>query len=149
MRAWAWIFFFLASFGAGALGGLATGPEFYFSLERPPGAPPASVFGPVWSVLYFLIALVATLIYRSKEPIRKLLLAVWWMQMLLNAAWSPVFFGFEQPNFALAIIGALWIVLVVFAWFVRKHRLWLALWIPYVLWVTFATYLNFGIVVLN
>lgn len=139
---------------AGIVGALATAEQtrpFYASLTKPPLAPPPSVFGPVWTVLYTLMGVALWRVWAlPPSPARKAALVLFGVQLALNALWSPVFFGVQQLWLALAVIVAMWIAIVLT---VRAfHGLdpvaaWLL--VPYLLWVSFATYLNAGFAVLN
>lgn len=120
---------------------------YYASLVKPAWSPPAWVFGPVWTVLYVLMAVAAWLIWRrggwrtQRGP-----LMLYLLQLALNALWTPLFFGLRNPGLAFAGIVLLWlaIVAVTFAFF-RAHRAAGWLLAPYGLWVTFAAVLNFSI----
>lgn len=123
--------------------GIAFPPgEWYASLIKPSWNPPAWLFGPVWSFLYLSMAVAAWLVWRQVGCRRAL--GCYAVQLLLNAAWTPVFFGAQQPGWALVVIVLLWggIVVTLLA-FKRVSRLagWL-MW-PYLGWVSFATVLNF------
>ncbi|MBV1849533.1 TspO/MBR family protein [Catellatospora tritici] len=120
----------------------------YAALARPGWAPPSWLFGPVWTLLYAMIALAGWLVWR----------AVGWgpqlvpyaVQLVLNAAWTPLFFGAGQRGVALVDIVALWVAVGVTVLAFRKvstAAAWLL--VPYWLWVTFATALNFSIWQLN
>lgn len=134
-----------------SLAAFVTDPLFYGALKQPWGSPPPWVFGPVWMILYAMIGW-AHFEY-SKETSgydktngQRLYVA----QLVLNATWSLAFFGLRDPKLALLNIVLLWVAIVatmiVFGR-VSKRAPWLML--PYLLWVSFATYLNAGIVALN
>jgi benzodiazapine receptor len=150
-RAWlALALFGLASFGAAAIGGLsvAGAREQYQQLERPVWAPPSWLFGPVWTVLYIAIAVAGWLVWRRVGwgPA----LAVYAVQLALNAAWTPLFFGAGAYGLALVEILVMWLAIgatVVLFW--RVSRPAALLLVPYWAWVTFATALNFAIWRLN
>lgn len=126
--------------GLSTMGGDST---WYQGLEKPPGTPPAWVFGPVWSVLYMMMGVaVGRLIFRRAWPA----VGLFGVQFLLNLTWTPVFFGAQQVGIALAVILALWVFLVVTIFLSRKWdgvAAWLLL--PYLAWVSYAMYLNAGI----
>jgi benzodiazapine receptor len=130
----------------GALIGSASAPgPWYSSLEKPWFTPPGWVFGPVWTVLYLLIGWVGARKWLSGGH-----RALWALQMALNFAWSPVFFGLQRPRAALAIIVGLLVTIALFIfgeW--RRDPLSARLFLPYAAWVSLATCLNVGIVVLN
>jgi benzodiazapine receptor len=138
----------LAAFGAaaaaaaliGGLGVAGTAAE-YQSLRQPPWAPPSWLFGPVWTVLYVLIAISGWLVWRRAGWTTAL--TVYAVQLLLNAAWTPVFFGFGRYGLALVDIVALWLLIGATVWLFRLiSRTAAALLLPYWAWVTFATALN-------
>jgi translocator protein len=144
----------LGSFSAGAIGSLATIPNiptWYAALNKPPLNPPNWVFGPVWSVLYLLIGatlalIILTITERSKKR------AYFWfsLQLILNAAWSLVFFGLHLPWLGVAVIIALIIsIIMTMHEFYRINRLTAWLFAPYLAWVCFASYLTVGIALLN
>ena len=136
---------------AAVVGGLAAGraaPGYYETLDRPSWSPPAGVFGPVWSVLYVSMAAAAWLVAREgleRDDVR-LALGLFGTQLVLNAAWTPLFFGAQRPGLAAADIVALLVVLaatVAAFWRVRPAAG--ALMVPYLAWVAFATALNLSI----
>lgn len=147
-------YFLVVSFSAAALGALATNPEidgWYRSLVRPEWTPPDAVFGPVWSVLYLLMAISAWLVWGAAGFQRPFLPLVWFhVQLTLNVLWSWIFFHLHQPGWAFLEILSLWgaIALTIF-YFFRIRRLAGTLMVPYLVWVTFAAGLNFTIWQLN
>lgn len=139
-----WIVFSLAA----SWTGLFFSPDsWYTSLNKPAWNPPAAVFGPVWTTLYILMGLAVWLVWREggwKEQWK--LLTLFLVQWVLNMAWTPLFFGLHQPGWALLELIVLWaLVLITGIGFWRVRRLAGVLWIPYFLWLTFATALNFSI----
>jgi benzodiazapine receptor len=136
---------------AAVLGALYSGPEFYSELRRPGWSPPAWLFGPVWTVLYGMMGVAAGVVWvRHKVRGAGPALGLFLVQLLLNAIWSPLFFGLRRPDLALIDIVALWALIgatVVAFW--RKRPVAGALLVPYWLWVSFATALNFEIWRLN
>jgi tryptophan-rich sensory protein len=145
--------FIAASFTAGAIGSWATFPHvrtWYPLLNKPDWNPPGWVFGPVWSLLYVLMGVAIWRAWRAGGPAARGLVAGYFLQLGLNALWSVLFFGLKQPAWALVDIIALWGLLV---WLLvglgRTDRVAAALWLPYVVWVSFATVLNLAIVRLN
>ena len=135
--------------GGGLLLGLLSAPgEWYASLQKPTFNPPAWVFGPVWTILYVLIAIAGWSLWqvaRSSPAMR-----LWWLQLVLNFLWTPVFFTAHRIGIALIVVGALFAVIVAFiatAW--RRVRVAALLFIPYAAWVGFATMLNASIWWLN
>ena len=146
------------------LGSLATMPNtdgWYADAEKVPWDPPNAVFGPVWSVLYFLIAVAGWLIWRAgyregKPNQARRVLAVFIAQLALNSLWTPVFFAgyplIGEPAWWIAL-GIILALIASVIWLAVNAARWskLAAWImvPYLLWLLFATSLNVGIIVLN
>jgi translocator protein len=124
---------------------------WYAGLHKPLWNPPAWVFGPAWTLLYMMMAVAAWLVWREggwKKQRRALELFL--LQWLLNALWTPLFFGMHRPGLAFAEITALWLVLaatLISFWRVRKAAG--VLLVPYLAWVSFAAALNFTIWQLN
>lgn len=132
------------------VGGLAAGSagQTYRALELPPYAPPSWLFGPVWTVLYVMMAVAAWLVWREDGWNRALTL--WTVQLILNLFWTPLFFAAELYVVALVEILALLVVLTATTLVFRRTSTTAAwLLVPYLAWVAFATALNAGIVVLN
>lgn len=145
--------FLAAVVAVAGLGGLAVtsaGAE-YAQLTQPSWAPPASVFGPVWTVLYLMIAVSGWLVWRQAGLQRaRDALMLYAVQLLLNALWTPLFFGGDWYAVAFVDIVALWLTLVAtIVLFARHHRVAAVLLLPYLAWVTFAAALNFSIWQLN
>lgn len=145
-----WLF---VVFIAAAIGGAASvqaGP-FYAQLVRPDWAPPASVFGPVWTVLYALMGISAWLVWRvGGFRVVKTALTLFLGQLALNALWSWLFFGWHRGALAFIDILLLWafiVVTVVAFWRIRPLAG--ALLVPYLLWVSFASALNYSVWQLN
>lgn len=134
----------LLCFAAASLGAVFMPGEWYASLRKPAWNPPAWVFGPVWSALYTMMAVAAWLVWkRGGLVVQRRPLALFLAQLLLNAAWTPLFFGLHQPGAAFAVIILLWLAiagtLVAFRP-VSRAAAWLLA--PYLAWVTFAAVLN-------
>ncbi len=125
--------------------------NWYANLNKPPLTPPNWVFSPAWIVLYISIAVAIFLYYRSPNKRGVALTsALLGLHLATNFVWSYLFFGLRSPTLALADILVLDVTLVLLIpRFWRARRLAGALLIPYLAWVLFATYLNFGILVLN
>ena len=124
--------------------------EWYRSLNKPSWNPPNWLFGPVWTTLYVMIAIAGWLVWRSDGPRRQAMLSFWGGQLVLNAMWSWLFFGLKRPDLAMIDIVWLWLVIGTFTigtW--RLKRSASLLFIPYWIWVTFASVLNFAIWRLN
>lgn len=120
----------------------------YESYTLPSFAPPAWVFGPVWIVMYLLVALAGWLIWHRDGYSREFYL--WCAQLVLNALWTPLFFGIEQMQLSLIGIFALWLtVAYLMAQSALRGTGALFLLVPYSLWITFAASLNLAIIILN
>ncbi|MDK1475809.1 TspO/MBR family protein [Streptomyces sp. 549] len=135
-----------------ALGALASSNagEVYASLDRPAWAPPSWLFGPVWTVLYGLIGVSAWLVWRRHGPAARTALVWWGVQLALNLAWTPLFFGAGQYGPAFVDIAALLAAVVVtLVLFLRLRRAAALLLVPYLLWVAFAAALNLSIWLAN
>lgn len=140
---------------AGIIGSLFTTPAintWYESLNQPTFRPPNWLFGPVWLVLYLLMGISAYLVWQKgldKKEVRTALI-IFAVQLVLNSFWSIIFFGMKNLSFALAEILVLWlfIILTIFKFYQIDKRAALLL-IPYLLWVSFASFLNCSILRLN
>jgi translocator protein len=119
--------------------------EWYAALVKPALTPPAWVFGPVWTLLYLMMAIAAWLVWRSQGLNGALgPLGLFLAQLALNALWSYLFFGLKRPGLAFLDIVALWLaILATLIAFWRAYPTAGLLLLPYLLWVGFATYLNF------
>ena len=140
--------------GAGYVGSLATAEsvdDWYPTLAKPPWTPPDSVFGPVWTTLFVLMAVAAWRVWaRSRLEGARLAFLLFGLQLLLNVAWSVLFFGLRSPGAALLEIPFLWIAILTTILAFRSHSVLAAsLLLPYLVWVGFAAYLNYGIWRLN
>jgi translocator protein len=130
-----------------------TGPDsWYQNLEKPAFDPPDWVFGPVWSTLYVLMGIALYLIWTRGDSSRRWywVLTVFITQLLLNALWTPAFFGLESPVAGLLVIVPLLVLIaatIALAW--RYSPVASILLVPYLGWVAFATALNFSIWQLN
>jgi len=140
---------FLAA-GIGSLFTAAEIPTWYAALQKPSFNPPNWVFGPVWTVLYLLQGIALYLVISAKEKNTRLAVAVFMVQLVFNTLWSIVFFGAHQVEWALIVIGML--LVLIFATIRVFHEVsplaGRLLW-PYAAWVSFATVLNIGIIVVN
>lgn len=126
-------------------------PTWYATLAKPSFNPPNSVFGPVWTLLYALMAIAAWVVWKQPvSPPRSLALRLFWVQLALNFAWSLIFFGQRRIGWALIDILMLWsaIVLTCIVFF-RLSKTAGSLFLPYIAWVSFASVLNFEIWRLN
>lgn len=134
--------------GAGILGSFFTFsaiPEWYSTLNKPFFSPPNWIFGPVWTALYILMGISLYLIWQKKKvPL------VFWIQLILNAVWSIIFFRLKNPGLAFIDIVVLWIAIILtIKYFYPISKLAGYLLIPYLLWVSFAAILNYAILILN
>jgi len=147
------IVFLAVCLGVGGLGSIPTARsvrDWYPTLRKPPGTPPSWVFGPVWTTLYVLMAVSAWLVWRDYGWGARAALLIFCAQLALNLAWSGIFFGARQIALAFAEIVILWLA-VQFTTFIfyRLDTTAGYLLVPYLLWVTYAGYLNGGIWLLN
>lgn len=137
------------SFIAAAIGAVASirADSFYVSLVRPAWAPPAAVFGPVWTALYASMAIAAWLIWREGGfRHARSALTLFLVQLALNAVWSWLFFAWRLGALAFIDILLLWILIVAtVVAFWRGRPLAGALLVPYLLWVSFAAALNYSV----
>lgn len=126
-------------------------PTWYADLVKPPLTPPNGVFAPAWSTLYILMGVSSYLIWRSAtSPARSQALLAYGLQLFLNMMWSFSFFSMHSPALGLFNIVLLWAsILVMLYTFSRVNRTAALLQIPNLLWVSFAFYLNTGILILN
>jgi tryptophan-rich sensory protein len=141
--------FILAMFVIGFSAAAVSVPgEWYAGLSKPFFNPPNWIFGPVWTVLYVLIGIAGGLAWLS--PARFRLTGLWIAQALLNGAWSITFFRLQSPAFGFVVVLAMLAAILAFivvAW--RPARAAALLFIPYALWVSFATILNAAILAMN
>jgi tryptophan-rich sensory protein len=137
---------FLAIVAAAAFTGTQFMPGgWYAALEKPSWTPPNWLFSPVWTLLYIAIAVAGWLVWRKTRKIGAPL-AIWFAQLVLNAAWSWLFFGVHRTGLALAdIVLMLALIAAFIATARRESRLAAGLFIPYFLWVAYATSLNLAI----
>lgn len=147
------VFWLAIAFAAAAIGAVASinASTYYAHLTQPAWAPPASVFGPMWSALYFLMAVAAWLVWRvAGFRSARGALTLFLVQLALNALWSWLFFAWHRGAFAFADIVLLWLLIVMtLVAFWRIRPLAGALLVPYLLWVSFASALNYAVWQLN
>jgi tryptophan-rich sensory protein len=142
-------------FGAATIANLVTMPvipTWYAGLVKPFFNPPNWLFGPVWGLLYAMMAVAFWRILRlpAQTPGRMAAIVAFLLQMTLNALWSVAFFGAQSPNLGLLVIAALWIAIAAtIAVFARLDRAAGWLLAPYIAWVSFAALLNGAIWRLN
>ncbi|HZY43898.1 MAG TPA: TspO/MBR family protein [Anaerolineae bacterium] len=139
------------TFGAAFLGTRYLPDEWYKQIRKPTWNPPNKIFAPVWSVLYLLMAIAAWLVWKHNDLTETILpLTLFIVQLLLNAAWTWLFFGRHRLDTALMDIVVLWLViLTVIILFWGVEPLAGILLVPYLAWVSFATFLNYTILRLN
>jgi tryptophan-rich sensory protein len=140
----------LLTFAAAVAGGAASraAPTFYAALARPDWAPPAALFGPVWSLLYTLMGVAAWLAWRAGAPRR--VLALYVVQLVLNALWSTLFFAMHRGAAAFVdILVLIALVVATLVGFWRARPLAGALLLPYLGWISFAAALNLAVWRLN
>lgn len=141
----------ILSYAAAAVGSQFMPGPWYDRIAKPAWTPPNWIFGPVWTLLYGLMAISAWLVWREHgfTGVRTALL-LFLVQLVLNGTWSWMFFGLERPGLAFLELTVLWLaILLTLVAFWRLHRLAGVLLVPYLAWVSFAGALNFEIWRLN
>lgn len=141
--------FFVQGIGSLAMGDQVS--SWYKTLVRPSFTPPNYVFGPVWTILYFMIGIAIWFVYQAKSSFSKKKAYVFFgLQLFANMIWSVLFFAMENPRLALVDILILWVLIAFTIIEFRLHsKKGAACLIPYLLWVTYAVALNAAFVVLN
>lgn len=143
----------IVSFAASVVGAVASiqAKSFYSQLSQPAWAPPPSVFGPVWTVLYALMAIAAWLVWcRGGFRTNRIALSFFLAQLVFNALWSWLFFAWQLGALAFVDILFLWILIAAtLVSFWRVRPLAGAILVPYLLWVSFASVLNYSLWQLN
>ena len=140
---------------AGIIGGIFTSrsiPTWYKKLKKPSFNPPNWIFGPVWTTLYLLMGISLYIIWNSgtNDPIKIIAMALFGVQLILNVIWSILFFGMRKPSYAFIEIIFMWIaILATIIIFYPISSLAAILLVPYLLWVSFASILNYYIWKLN
>ncbi len=146
------IVFFLLTAAAATLGAIFTPGAWYAALAKPALTPPDWIFPVVWTVLYAMIAVSGWLLWRQRnvDPSGLPALGLWALQLALNAAWSWIFFGLHLTGVALAEIVLLFVTILAVVLLARRTSPAASLLMtPYLAWVGFAVWLNFGIWRLN
>lgn len=137
----------------GILGSVFTAPAiptWYRGLEKPAFNPPNWIFGPVWTVLYLLMGISLYLVWSSGKKEKAYTLKIFWLHLLANFMWSFFFFGLKNPLLGLVeIVVLLGLIVYVMKLFWRINSWSTYLLVPYLLWTSFATLLNFSIWQLN
>ena len=141
----------IVCFLPGIFGGRFAPGSWYQGLAKPALTPPGWAFPVAWTVLYMMMGISLFLVLRTTRPsIPKIALSAFALQLLFNGLWSWIFFGLQRPGLAFAEILVLWLAIVVSAvqfWKIRRAAGLLLL--PYIGWVSFAAWLNFGLWRLN
>ncbi|SDF26940.1 MULTISPECIES: TspO/MBR family protein [Thalassobaculum] len=143
---------FIVACTAAALTGVLFKPgQWYEQLAKPWWRPPNWLFGPAWTILYAMIAISGWLVWKASSwPAMAPALTIYGVQLLLNAGWSPLFFGLRRPDLAFYELLLLWTsILATIIAFLPISPLAAGLLVPYLAWVTFAGALNLSIVRLN
>lgn len=147
--------FILLAQMAGIIGSIFTMPaidSWYRFIAKPELVPPNWVFGPVWTILFVLMGVAAYLVWRKGTGSKRVQIAlgVFVLQLVVNTLWSIVFFGVNALGLAVVIIAGLWLLIALnIALFARISKIAAWLLVPYILWVSFASYLSYMIWVLN
>jgi tryptophan-rich sensory protein len=146
--------FILITFIAAFIGSLFTTPSiasWYRNLNKPSFAPPNFLFAPVWTILFFLMAIAAFLVWQNKNnPQAKKALIFYFVQLAFNSLWSIIFFGLHNPGVAFLEIIILWLlILLTLIKFYKIQKIAGLLLVPYLLWVSFASFLNLFVWLLN
>ena len=141
-------------FAAEGLGGLFTAQSvgtWYLTLQKPAFTPPGWLFGPVWTLLYFLMGVSFYLVWNAREnKIKKSAIVLFFIQLILNVSWSLVFFRMQSILGGLIVIISLWLAIVLTVYrFRRIFRPAAGMLLPYLAWVSFASILNFELWRLN
>lgn len=137
---------------AGILSSILTGNSFsyYEQLKQPPLAPPSFLFPIVWTILYLLLGVSFYLIQTTSSPFTSTATLLYLTQIVLNFLWAPVFFSLQNTLLAFFILILLWVVVFqMIRAFYRISPLSAWLQVPYLLWLTFAGYLNLSVLLLN
>ncbi len=148
------VIFLVVCFAAAGIGGAVTTPKiatWYATLTKPSWNPPNWIFGPVWSALYCCMAVAAWFIWRQGgSPSAKVPLTLFAVQLALNVLWSCIFFGLEKPGLAFGEVLLLWTAIaatMIVFW--QRSVIAGILFVPYLAWVSYASFLNFTIWRLN
>lgn len=145
----------LISEAAGIIGSVFTSPSiptWYAGIIKPTFSPPNWVFGPVWTTLFALMGIASYIVWKKGFERRdvRIALGMFALQLILNVTWSLIFFGLQNPALAFLEIIALWLAIaltIVSFYRINKNAAYLL--IPYILWVSFAMFLNYTIWSLN
>jgi tryptophan-rich sensory protein len=142
--AFALLVFVVLCLGAASMGAIFTPGQWYEELDRPPWRPPNWLFPPAWAVLFCTIATAGWWIWRYAPPGEQTIPLAWWgVQLVLNAGWSPIFFGLRRPGLAFKEVLVFWTAIL--GTIIAFHGAYppaAYLLLPYLAWVTFAAVLN-------
>lgn len=142
----------LITLGGGGLVAFLTrnSMDIYSNIKQPALAPPAAVFPIVWTILYVLLGVSAYMVYESKSSLKPKALLVYGIQLVLNFIWPFIFFGGQMFLLAFIVLMVMWALSVwMIVLFYQIKPIAAYLQIPYILWLTFAAYLNLSIYLLN
>lgn len=142
----------LIPLSVGGLSALVTknNMDLYSQINKPPLSPPSWLFPVVWTVLYILMGISLYLVWNGEKPNDKNLFSVFGIQLFLNFIWPIIFFNFRAYLIAFVVLIFLWAAsFLMIASFYQNKKISAFLQIPYILWLTFAAYLNFSVYVLN
>lgn len=151
-RAKPYIFSILLALTVGGLSALSTANnmDIYDKIVSPPLAPPGWLFPVVWTILFVLMGVSAAIIFTSKEKTKDDALFIYAVSLVLNFTWSIFFFNMQSFIVSFIILVALWVsIILTIIKYYPINKVAALLQIPYLLWVTFAGYLNFAIILLN
>lgn len=140
------------SLGVGILASILTADSFmvYSGLTKPPLSPPAWLFPVVWTILYILMGISAYMVYQSDDDFKYVALVIYGVQLIFNFFWSIIYFNMGNVLFAFVWLIMLWVLIVaMIISFAQVNKTSALLQIPYLLWVTFAGYLNLALYLLN
>ena len=137
--------------GGGISGLLTSGSmEFYDTLTKPPLSPPGFLFPIVWSILYILMGISSLIIAKSDSPDKQNALTVFYTQLVFNLIWPLIFFCLNELLFAFVWLAFLWILTIAnIIYFYKINKASALLLIPYLLWISFAGYLNLALYIIN
>ncbi|MFZ1530447.1 MAG: TspO/MBR family protein [Ferruginibacter sp.] len=139
--------------GLGTASGFSTASSingWYQTIQKPSWNPPNWIFGPVWTVLYILMGIAAALVWHSRSADKKIALALFAFQFVLNLLWTYIFFGMHNLQLALIEIMLLSVsIAITLYWFLKVNKTAAVLLLPYLMWVSFASSLTYTIFIMN
>lgn len=147
-----YVIFIAIALGIGGLSAIISmgSMDFYDQIVKPKLSPPSFLFPIVWSVLFILMGISSAMIYKAKSPESSSALFIYFVQLIVNFFWSIFFFNFNAFLFSFIWIIVLWLLIIYMIYlFYQIDKTAALLQIPYLLWVTFAAYLNYMIYLLN